>query len=72
MSDEFCEIPAALRNFQPDWGIVLGSGLGPFVDAIDAEASVPFAEVPGLPESRVPGHAGRFVLGRVEIGRAHV
>ena len=65
MSHEFSEIPAVLRNFRPDWGIVLGSGLGPFVDAIETEASVPFHEVPGLPESRVPGHAGRFVLGRV-------
>ena len=65
MSDEFHEIPVVLRNFQPDWGIVLGSGLGPFVDAIETEASVSFADVPGLPESRVPGHAGRFVLGRV-------
>ena len=65
MSDEFAEVPAVLRSFQPDWGIVLGSGLGPFVDAIETDASVPFHEVPGLPESRVPGHAGRFVLGRV-------
>ena len=65
MSEEFAEIPAVFRNFQPDWGLVLGSGLGPFVDAIETEASVPFNEVPGLPESRVPGHAGRFVLGRV-------
>ena len=79
MSDEFGEIPAVLRNFQPDWGIVLGSGLGPFVEAIETEASVPFAEVPGLPESRVPGHAGRFVLGRlggkrvlIAQGRVHL
>ena len=49
MSDEFAEIPAVLRNFHPDWGIVLGSGLGPFVDTIETEASVPFHEVPGLP-----------------------
>ena len=63
--EEFGEVPAVLRRFQPEWGIVLGSGLGPFVDAIETEATVPFNEVPGMPESRVPGHAGRFVLGRV-------
>ncbi len=64
-SEEFTEIPPVLRSFQPEWGIVLGSGLGPFVDAIETEAVVPFTEIPGLPESRVPGHAGRFVLGGV-------
>ena len=63
--EEFGEMPALLRSFQPDWGIVLGSGLGPFVDAIETEASVPFSDISGLPESRVPGHAGRFVFGRV-------
>ena len=79
LTQEFHEIPAILREYQPDWGIVLGSGLGPFVDAIEAEVIVPFAKVPGLPESGVPGHAGRFVLGRVgEIrvliaqGRVHL
>lgn len=65
MSEEFTEMPAILRNFRPDCGVVLGSGLGPFVDAIETEASVPFHEIPGLPESRVPGHAGRFVRGHV-------
>jgi purine-nucleoside phosphorylase len=32
------------------------------------EAFLPFAEVPGLPVSAVPGHAGRLVLGRVKTG----
>ena len=65
ISEEFTEIPPVLRSFQPEWGIVLGSGLGPFVDAIETEARVPFSLIAGLPESRVPGHAGRFVLGHV-------
>ena len=65
LPEEFRDVPEVLRNFQPEWGLVLGSGLGPFVEAIETEASVPFSEIPGLPESRVPGHAGRFVLGRV-------
>ena len=72
LPEEFADVPEVLRGFQPDWGIVLGSGLGPFVDAIDAEAAVPFSEIPGLPESRVPGHAGRFVLGRVAGKRVFI
>lgn len=58
-------MPAVLRSFEPEWGIVLGSGLGPFVEAIETQVGVSFNEVASLPASSVPGHAGRFVLGRV-------
>jgi purine-nucleoside phosphorylase len=46
-------------------GIVLGSGLGPLADAVDVEKSVGFAEA-GLPVSSVPGHAGRFLIGKLK------
>ncbi len=45
--------------------IVLGSGLGPLADEIEAPVSVSYGEVPGMPVSSAPGHAGRFVLGRL-------
>ncbi len=45
-------------------GIVLGSGLGPLADAVEVEREVAFAEA-GLPASTVPGHAGKFVFGRL-------
>lgn len=45
-------------------GIVLGSGLGPLAEAVVADREVPFAEA-GLPVSTVPGHAGKFVFGRL-------
>lgn len=45
-------------------GIVLGSGLGPLADAVEVEREVPFAEA-GLPASSVPGHAGKFVFGKL-------
>jgi purine-nucleoside phosphorylase len=67
------------RNLQPDWGIVLGSGLGSFVERIEILESVPYSEIEGLPHSKVPGHAGRFVFGRlggeivlVAAGRVHL
>jgi purine-nucleoside phosphorylase len=67
------------RDLQPDWGIVLGSGLGRFVDCIEVLASVPYSEIEGLPKSKVPGHAGRFVFGKlaekivlVAAGRVHL
>ncbi|HVJ47373.1 MAG TPA: purine-nucleoside phosphorylase [Luteolibacter sp.] len=45
-------------------GLVLGSGLGPLADAVDVEREVPFADA-GLPVSSVPGHAGKFVFGKL-------
>ncbi len=67
------------HDFQPEWGLVLGSGLGAFVDEVEVDATVNFSEIDGLPESRVSGHAGRFVFGnlggkRVVIaqGRVHL
>lgn len=72
-------LPKAVRDFQPELGLVLGSGLGPLVDEVDAILSVPYEEISGLPVSTVPGHAGRFVFGRlagrrviVAQGRVHL
>lgn len=67
------------RELKPEWGIVLGSGLGGFVDELDVVATVPYAEIDGLPQSKVQGHAGRFVFGSiagtlvvVASGRVHL
>lgn len=67
------------RELKPEWGIVLGSGLGGFVDQLEVLATVPYAEIEGLPQSKVPGHAGRFVFGKiagtlvvVAAGRVHL
>lgn len=51
-------------TLQPAAGIILGSGLGNVVDAIDVEASIPYSEIPGAKASTVIGHQGRLVLGR--------
>jgi purine-nucleoside phosphorylase len=62
----------------PKVGIVLGSGLGSFADALEDPAVVPYAEIPGFATSTIPGHAGRLVAGRcggrpilVMQGRVH-
>ena len=49
----------------PRVGLVLGSGLGAFGDRMALEAAVDYGDLPGFPTSTVPGHRGRFLLGRV-------
>lgn len=49
----------------PEFGVVLGSGLGAFAEEVQNAVTIPFSELPGFPVSTVPGHAGRFVLGTV-------
>ena len=77
-SDEFPAVPAELAAFRPKAALVLGSGLGGFADACEKLFEVSYADVPGLPVSKVPGHAGKYVgatLGGVPVllamGRVH-
>ena len=53
------------QSLAPEWGLVLGSGLGSFVEQMEIVAEVKYEAVDGLPRSGVPGHAGRFVFGRI-------
>ena len=69
----------AETDLSPIAGVVLGSGLGPaLADHIDEQASFSFTDLPGLPASGVPGHAGKLVLGHLAgvpvaafFGRVH-
>ncbi len=79
MPDEFSQIPAALKHCGAKLAIVLGSGLGPFAESLEHDLVLPYGEVPGLPVSKVPGHAGRFVVARmagqpllIAQGRVHL
>lgn len=57
---------AALKNACPETAVVLGSGLGAVADALGIEAELPYAEIPEIGASTVPGHVGRFILSRVQ------
>ena len=54
-----------IAGFQPEVGIILGTGLGGFADKIAAEAVVDYKEIPEFPQSTVKGHAGRMIFGTV-------
>jgi purine-nucleoside phosphorylase len=55
----------AIASEGVELGLVLGSGLGPLADEIEDAVSLPYAEVPGMPATSAPGHAGRFVVGHL-------
>jgi purine-nucleoside phosphorylase len=59
------EFVSARTPLQPRIAIVLGSGLGAFAEQLEAATAVPFAEIPHFPQSTVPGHSGRLVIGTV-------
>jgi purine-nucleoside phosphorylase len=56
----------AQTDFVPELGMVLGSGLGPLADEIEAVVSFSYASLPNFPQSTAPGHEGKLVLGRLE------
>jgi purine-nucleoside phosphorylase len=63
----------------PSIGIVLGSGLGGFVESLQGAVSMAYDQLPYWPASRVPGHDGRVVVGKMSgravmalSGRCHV
>jgi purine-nucleoside phosphorylase len=52
-------------NFTPEYGVILGSGLGSFTDDIQIEFSLPYGEIPNFPVSTVQGHKGALVFGTI-------
>ena len=69
----------ARTGLRPEVGVILGSGLGSFADAVDDAVEIPYGEIPGWPVATAVGHAGALVLGTfggvpvaVLKGRAHL
>ena len=52
-------------NFTPEYGVILGSGLGSFTDDIKIEFTLPYGEIPNFPVSTVQGHKGALVFGTI-------
>jgi purine-nucleoside phosphorylase len=50
---------------EPRVGIVLGTGLGALAREIEAEASIPYPEIPHFPRSTVESHRGQLVCGQL-------
>ena len=53
------------NGFKPSVGIILGSGLGSFVDEIEDQIEFSYDELDGFPPAGVGGHEGKLVLGKI-------
>ena len=50
----------------PRVGIILGTGLGPFVERIEIEAQIDYESIPHFPSSTATSHRGRLICGKIE------
>ena len=48
----------------PGIGVVLGSGLGGFVEALEDAVVIPYAGIPNFPRATAAGHAGQLAIGK--------
>ncbi len=49
----------------PDYGIILGTGLGNLVEKIEADLVIPYEKIPNFPVSTVAGHSGELIFGKI-------
>ncbi|WP_298370765.1 purine-nucleoside phosphorylase [uncultured Lutibacter sp.] len=49
----------------PDFGVILGTGLGNLVDKIDIRIAIPYEEILNFPVSTVEGHSGELIYGKI-------
>ena len=57
-------------SFNPEIGIILGTGLGGLVKEINIKKSISYNDIPNFPVSTVEGHQGKLIFG--ELGGKNV
>lgn len=50
-------------NFNPDYGIILGTGLGALVNDVVATTEINYEDIPHFPLSTVESHSGKLIFG---------
>jgi purine-nucleoside phosphorylase len=51
---------------KPKIGIVLGSGLGIYIDQIENKVVIPYQDIPHFKRTSVEGHSGALIIGEVK------
>lgn len=52
-------------SFQPDYLVILGTGLGQLADKIKVQDTISYADIPHFPVSTVESHAGQLIFGNL-------
>jgi len=52
-------------TFNPEIGIILGTGLGGLAEEIDVFTSINYEDIPHFPVSTVEGHSGKLIFGHL-------
>jgi purine-nucleoside phosphorylase len=78
MSVDIAALKTRLGGRKARVALILGSGLGGLVGEVEDALAIPYADIPGFPQSGVSGHSGELVAGKlngVEVlilsGRVH-
>ncbi len=56
----------SVKITKPKIGIVLGSGLGVFIEQIEDKTIIAYNDIPFFKKTTVEGHEGRLILGKVK------
>ena len=59
-------IQSKTNSFQPEFGIILGTGLGSLINEVKVEFSIDYKDIPHFPVSTVETHSGKLHLGTLE------
>jgi purine-nucleoside phosphorylase len=64
--EEAAEHVRGRTSYQPRIGLILGSGLNPLAEEMEAADVIPYDDVPQFPRPSVEGHRGQLVLGKLD------
>ncbi len=59
-------INSKTNEYNPKFGIVLGTGLGGLVNEIDIDYKISYSDIPNFPVSTVEGHQGNLIFGKLQ------
>ena len=63
MTDTIHFIKSHIGEYTPEWGIILGTGLGKLVSEIEIDHVIEYRDIPDFPVSTVESHQGRLIFG---------
>lgn len=58
-------IQQQISGFAPEFGVILGTGLGALVNDIEVQYSLNYSEIPNFPVSTVESHSGKLIFGKL-------